>query len=61
MNGNEPFFQAIKTVKALFQLQHGRLREANSRVIDFGQQLDNRLVGAPGQGLGEIKDGVDTV
>ena len=30
-------------------------------MIDFGQQLDDRLLGAPGQGLGKVEDGVHTV
>jgi hypothetical protein len=61
MDRNEPLIQAIETMKAFFQLLHGRLRETDTLVIEFGNPLDERLLSAPGQGLGEVEDGVETV
>lgn len=48
-------------MEAFFQLLHGGLREADALVIGFGQQLDDRLLGAPGQRCGEVADGVNAV
>jgi len=61
MNGNEPLGQAIETMEALFQLLHGGLREPDPLMIGLGHQLDDRLFGPPGQGFGEVADGVQTV